>query len=945
MTRRELLAGVAAGLAGLSAGTGYRKLVPFVIPPDDIVPGVSTWYASSCRECPAGCGLLLRNREARLVKAEGNPLHVINAGRLCARGQACLQGLYDPDRLRHPWRRAPGGEREGWKWEGALQELGSTLAQARRIGVLSDLQMGSLATLIREWLQALGGSSQDYWVYEPFNYESLREANAKVFGQAGLFPYRIDRCDCLISFGADFLDTWLSPVQFTRQFMQMRRVKQGKRFPFIYVGPRQSLTAAQADWRVWVRPGQESLVALALLYELVEGVPAQYAPEKVAERVDLPVDTLRRLAVYWRQARCPLALAGNPLPGGAEAVATATAAQLLNRLAASSAIDFSRFHALTWTATAAQMREFMERVGGGEFEVLVVLGANPIYTLSPDLGAAVALGRVKTVLCLNPFEDETVQTAATWALPIHTPVESWGDFEPLTGVYNLLQPAMGNYFDSRNAGDVLLQLAQAAGVSLQAAFGAENYYDYLRHRWRRLHQKSGDPDDFETFWHRCVQQGGWVLEVPAVSPPEGPPVEAVLRDLSAPLAFPSLQLYAYPSLHFFDGRHANKSWLQEVPDPMTRAVWGSAVELHPETAARFGIQTGDLVELVTASGRCQVPAHVWEGVAPGTLALATGQGHTAYGRYAQGYGVNAFALLSPEASWGEVHLRKLAGPADYVRSHGQQEQYGRRIAQSIALAELGTAPPEDLNLPLPEGYLPERDVYPGHEHPEHRWAMAVDLDRCIGCNACVVACYSENNIPVVGKKEVGRQHELAWLRIDRYDEGESPAKRVFFVPMMCQQCDAAPCEPVCPVYAAVHSPEGLNEQVYNRCVGTRYCANNCPYKVRRFNWFHFDWPEPLNYQLNPEVTVRDRGVMEKCSFCVQRIKEVTLRAKAEGRPVADGEITPACVQTCPAEAFVFGDLRDPHSRIARLVREDRRRYQVLRELNTKPAVFYQKKIV
>ncbi|MBI3948446.1 MAG: 4Fe-4S dicluster domain-containing protein, partial [Armatimonadetes bacterium] len=460
------------------------------------------------------------------------------------------------------------------------------------------------------------------------------------------------------------------------------------------------------------------------------------------------------------------------------------------------------------------------------------------------------------------------------------------------------------------------------------------------------------PDDFETFWRKSVQEGGLTL-------PGSParfadvfrrPGDSTALGLPTPPA-PGLKLHVHPSLAFYDGRSANRSWLQEMPDPMTRAVWDSWVELHPETARALGVQTGDRVRLTTAAGSCETAAFVWDGVAKETAALATGQGHTAGGRTARGVGVNAFALLSapettPDAKPSlPVKIEKVAGAGELVRAHGEQRQHGREIVQTIALSSLAIARPDKVHLPLPQGYEHEHDVYKGHDHPAHRWAMAVDLDRCNGCNACVVACYAENNIPVVGKKEVGRRHEQPWIRIDRYDEGEGAQTRSAFQPMLCQHCDSAPCETVCPAYATVHSPEGLNEQVYNRCVGTRYCANNCPYKARRFNWFNPEWPEPLPLQLNPDVTVRSRGVMEKCTFCVQRIKEVTIRAKAEARPVKDGEITPACAQTCPAEAIVFGDLMDHGSRIARIVAEDPRRYQVLRELNTKPAVFYRKRIV
>ena len=959
----------------MGAGASYRKLIPFVTPEENVTPGVATWYASACRECPAGCGVLLRNREAHIVKAEGNPRHAINAGRLCARGQASLQGLYDPDRASKPLRSA-GGRWEEPGGDGAIAQVGVALAGAKRVGVITDLQSGSLADLVRRWVTALRGKPDDILVYEPFNYEPLRVANQAVFGRPEIPDYRIDRADFLVSFGADFLETWISPVQFSQRFVKMRQVQGGKRSRFIYVGPRRSPTAAQADKHLLVPPGKERLVALAVLRELGGKVPTEFTVANVAKELGLRASDIQEIADGFRRARAPLALGGDPLPAGAEANAMATTVQMLNLARPSDAMDFSRVHALGTTATAAETVAFFQRVAAGEFDALVVLGANPVYSLPPDVKAAEALSKVKTLVCLNSFKDETVALhesldtqGTTWALPINAPAESWGDYSPATGIYTLQQPAMGTYFDSRDAGDVLMALAEAAGVSLPAAFRAGTWYDFLRNRWQALHRASGSTGTFEAFWRKSVQNGG-VAVAPGVCGRVGERGSGRAGDVTAgrlghaatnalnqyARQFPGgggTRLYIHPSLHLFDGRHANKRWLQEVPDPMTKAVWGSWVELNPQTARSLGVATGDLVELAAAGSKCEVPAHVWEGVAPGAAILATGQGHTSYGRYANGFGVNAFSLLKHDGSGvdyvdsddvprGSVQIRKLEKAGDHVVTHGEHDQHEREIVMTVALADLAGAEPEKLDLPTPEGFHKAHDVYPSHEHPNHRWAMAVDLDRCTGCNACVVACYAENNIAVTDDKDqVRRKHELPWLRIDRYEE----KGRSLFQPMMCQQCDSAPCEPVCPAYATTHSPDGLNEQIYNRCVGTRYCSNNCPYKARRFNWFHYEWPEPLNFQLNPDVTVRDRGVMEKCTFCVQRIKEVTIRAKAEGRQVQDGDITPACVQTCPADVFVFGDLKDPNSRISRLVAEDPRRYQVLRELNTKPAVFYQKKIV
>ncbi|MBI3947476.1 MAG: hypothetical protein HY321_16255, partial [Armatimonadetes bacterium] len=494
ITRRGLLTGIGAGLAGMKAGAGYKKLIPFVLPPDDIIPGVATWYASACRECPAGCGVLLRNREGRVVKIEGNPLHPINQGKLCARGQAALQGLYDPDRIPAPRRRTASGEWQDTTWEDALRELGVTLRGARRVGIISDLQTGALGNLLQWWVVASGGSpgeplaarGSDYLIYEPLNYEPLRTACEAVFVRKGIPDYRIDRADFLISFGADFLETWLSPVQLTRRFAEMRQVRAGKRARFVYVGPRRSPTATRADRYIQVAPGAEWLAAQAMLAAMGRGGDV----DAFAAQAGVDAGVIRQLAREFQEAKAPLALGGSALPVGEDAAATA--AVMLQRARFSSAIDHDRPHALSGAATMAETRAFLQRAAAGEFDTILILNANPVYSLPPDLKAAEALGKAKTVICLNTVEDETVAQVGTWALPINAPAESWGDYEPQAGIHTLMQPAMGTYFQSREAGDVLVQLARAAGVALSEVSDLTSFYDYLRYRWQGLQPQVGN---------------------------------------------------------------------------------------------------------------------------------------------------------------------------------------------------------------------------------------------------------------------------------------------------------------------------------------------------------------------------------------------------------------------------------------------------------------------
>jgi molybdopterin-containing oxidoreductase family iron-sulfur binding subunit len=418
---------------------------------------------------------------------------------------------------------------------------------------------------------------------------------------------------------------------------------------------------------------------------------------------------------------------------------------------------------------------------------------------------------------------------------------------------------------------------------------------------------------------------------------------------------------AMPSLRFFDGRGANKPWLCEIPDPLSRVAWQTPIHLNAETAAANGIRQEDIIELQSQFGKLEAAVYVSDLVSPGLALMDIGQGHKAYGRYAKDVGVNPLQLLSaksyPDSSGASLNLadvaiRKTGRTLKLASASGSRVQHGRTFALSVKLTDLQHPPAHKktdltmghfpLTLPLPEGYDPKRDFYPPHDHLDYRWGMVVDLDKCIGCGACAAACYAENNIGVVGVERVLEGREMGWLSVERY-HSEEDMQKITFLPMMCQHCDNAPCESVCPVYAPHHSAEGLNNQIYNRCIGTRYCVQNCPYKVRRFNWYDWKWPEPMNQQLNPDVTVRSKGVMEKCSFCIQRIKEVRSIAKNEKRKIRDGEVIPACVQTCPTDALVFGSLMDKNSRVRKMV-DDPRAYQAIGYLNTKPAVIYLKKV-
>jgi molybdopterin-containing oxidoreductase family iron-sulfur binding subunit len=953
------LSGATAAVAGCSRGAP-EKLIPYLIPEEEIIPGQATWYATVCRECPAGCGMLTKTIDGRAIKVEGNPDHPVNQGRLCVRGQASLQGLYNPDRVQQPLRRGPDESLQPVSWEVAEKTLATKLSelqgQVGRIAFVTPLLTGSLDRLIDNWLKAVGGGIR--LRYELVSYESLREANHLAFGLPEIPSYDIEHARLIFSFGADFLETWLSPVEFARQFSSARRYREGHMSRFVYVGPRLSLTGANSDEWVPVRPDTEVFLALSMIQVVLaenltgalteadtrdlRALVAAFTPESVAEKIGLAPDKIRVLGRGFAREHPSLAIADGKSPTGTE---TWIAVNLLNYVVGNvgSTVQFGPNPAATRGSPYGETRKLIEAMEQEQISVLLLAGVNPAFTLPEAERFKTALKKVSLVASFTSFLDETA-VASHLILPDNTFLESWGDYEPRQGIHGLQQPVMRPLYNTKSLGDVLLSVAGQMGI--QKALPWENFYTYLRDQWKRLYadQKSGA--DFETFWTTSLQRGGLFQAAPLRSLQLNRAVFKRQFDASfVSRNKGNATLIAYPSPTFYDGRMANRPWLQELPDALTEIVWDNWVEINPEDAKRLGISEADIVVLESSKGRVSLPAHISVGIRPGAVAVPVGQGHSAFGRYAEHRGANPIPLMhfEPEAASGglvwvgtEVTISRTGQKHPLVTTIGSDRPHERRIVQTISLDTLQSGPEPK---PQPEPL----QMYPEHSHPKHRWGMAIDLNACIGCGACVTACSAENNIAIVGKEQVGKGREMSWIRIERFDEGEADRPDHHFIPMLCQHCDNAPCESVCPVYATYHNPEGLNVQVYNRCVGTRYCSNNCPYKVRRFNWFTAGWPEPLKSQLNPDVTVREMGVMEKCTFCVQRIRRAELSAEEAGRKVVDGEVIPACAQTCPTRAIVFGDLNDPDSEVSRTV-IDPRHYHVLEELNTKPAVTYLKKI-
>jgi anaerobic selenocysteine-containing dehydrogenase/Fe-S-cluster-containing dehydrogenase component len=983
--RRRFLTVLGASGAGAVALSGcstdrVERLIPYLVQNEDQVPGVATWYASSCTECPTGCGVQVRTREGRAVKLEGNPEHPINQGKLCSRGQAALQGLYNPGRLKGPMARGADGKLQPITWDDAIARLAAKVGAAgNRVAAISGAGRGTFSDLLADWVGALGGRVVRY---QPFASEPLRAANRDVFGLDQLAAHDFAKAKHIVSFGADFLETWPGSIEHERGFAQAHGFTNGEVAKFVYLAPRMNLTGLNADEWHPIRPGSEAALALAMANLLLQaGTPgaepaaglrialSTYTAEMAAQETGLPAATIQRLAREFGAARPSLAVAGGIGSQHAGAAEACAAVNLLNYVAGNIG-QTVRFGADLDSGDGYQaLNALLTTIDSGQVAILLVHDANPAYTLPPSSGFASKLPKVGFKVSTSMYLDETA-ALCDLILPQHHALERWDDLRPRAGVYSLMQPVMMPVFNTMATGDVLLKTAQKAGGPL-ARFSAPSYQAHLQARWQAL-AAGRKEQDFAAFWHGALERGGLFEEAPRAAAPSlavgGTRVKYTRPAFEGDGEF---VFATYPHGLLYDGRGANKPWLLENADPVTKIAWHSWLEVHPDTARRLDVQDGEILQVKSPHGTIEAPVFIYAGIRPEVVAVPLGFGHTEYGTYAQGRGANALTLLgSPKGNFlpylsTRVSLSKTGRYKRLASIAGVPRQLGRGIAQAIPLdaAKKGLTIEQayqaeghgehevntERELEALKGWTEEqeratkRGNYAGEDHP--RWGMAIDLAKCTGCQACVTACYAENNIPTVGESEIYKGREMTWLRIERYWEDGATANdpiKARFIPMLCQHCTNAPCEPVCPVYAAYHTPDGLNGQVYNRCVGTRYCANNCPYKVRYFNWYKYNehaWPDPLHLQLNPDVTVRARGVMEKCTFCIQRIRGAQNTARLENRQLKDGEFTTACAQACPSDAIVFGNVKDPASRVARL-HQDPRGYRVLEDLNTRSAITY-----
>ena len=692
-------------------------------------------------------------------------------------------------------------------------------------------------------------------------------------------------------------------------------------------------------------------------YDFLSGMLAAFAPEKVAEATGVPAKKMKELAQNFTENSPGLALGGGPSSRNSNLTSLHVAINILNAVSGNlGKTVFFHDQPAPENTSHHNLVQLIEDLKAGKVDLLIVDDSDPLHALPKSTGIKKALKNTFTVSLASQINDTSSE--ADLQLPALTDYESWGDAFPRSGVRSIRQPVMApvSLFEAKAREDVMLAAAKA--VNPESFEGISDYRDFIRKEWQSIQQDTGDRSHFDQFWVKVLEEGG-LFSKPNLKSVSLKDEVGQLKIVETKISGTGLTLIPTTSLFHGDGRGARNPWLQEVPDPMSQIVWDSWMEINPDTAKKMGIKDRSVVQLKTSQGSIKATAFYHFGIHRDAVAIPIGQGHENSGDVADGFGVNVMNLLPTEmdesGSLALVTTRAELNPVEdlsyTVNLDGNARQLGRNIAAATTVDELNNS---DHHKSKPHFQPHELEFYPprsetaGYYKP-YRWGMTIDLDRCNGCSACIVACYAENNIPVVGKIRSAIGREMSWIRMERYIEGYGDDFEVRFVPMMCQQCSNAGCEPVCPVYATYHNPEGLNAMIYNRCVGTRYCSNNCSYKVRRFNWFNYEFPAPLDQQLNSTITTRSVGVMEKCNFCQHRLVAAKHEASNLGRDVQDGEVLTACQQTCATKAITFGNLMDENSQVSKNAKindkEHRdRQYEVLPELNFQPAVTYMKKV-
>ncbi len=1010
----------AAAALAASCEVPVRKSVPFLNKRDDIIPGISNYYASTYVSDGDVIPVVVKQREGRPIKIEGNTLSPLTNGGTSAQVQASVLDLYDTSRLRYPM--AKGKEATFEAIDKLIADDLAANAGKPLVLLTSSLTSPTTKQIITEFLAKYPGSK--HVQYDAVSYSGMIQANESSYGKKALPSYHFENAKVIVSLGADFLGTWLSPVVFAKQYAQNRKInaekpEMSRHFQFeSYM----SLTGANADERYMHKPSETGAVALALL-AAVGGSVTSNLQGNAADGVKKAAKEL------MANKGAALVVCGSNDPN------IQTIVNAINDAigAGGKTID--------WSSTAnyrqgvdADFATLVNDLTAGNVGALLIYGPNPAYNYFASDKFIAAIKKCPVTISFNEKMDETTELCK-YILPPHHWLESWGDAEPQTGLISLMQPVIHPLFKTRQFEDSLLKwtssskgngLIDSSATGSKSADTGNDYQTYFKNYWT---SKVGGADNFN-----IALQDGVITPIQYV--PKGTiknESDSITTDITYDNtlnAFDSFtakvlsggsfsgnvadsaakinaikgggtEVVLYQKISLGTGNHANNPWLQELPDPITKACWDNYAIISPAMGKslfnidifnrndtdKYEVHPEKPVVKITTNGKTVVlPVLIFPGIHPNVIALAVGYGRQSsdkdktgdyIGKAANGAGVNVYPLATYNGATVDYYsinttIEKTGDTYAIAQSQVHNVTEGRPIIRETTLAKF-IEDPKELNREEEEelkafgnDYVKEGTMYPYFDKPGIKWGMSIDLNTCTGCSACVIACHAENNIPVVGKHEVARYHDMHWLRIDRYFAGDTENPEVIFQPMLCQHCDNAPCENVCPVSATNHSSEGLNQMAYNRCIGTRYCANNCPYKVRRFNWQDYTGADsfPDNQRgiisdatmmmnddlsrmvLNPDVTVRSRGVMEKCSFCVQRLQEGKLNAKKEDRIIKDGEIQTACMQACPTNAIVFSNVNDKESRVSKIrnVEQKERKFYVLEQLHTLSNVNYLAKI-
>ncbi len=909
-----------------------KKAIPYLHQPETLTPGKAHWYASTFAEGNHFCSVLVKSRDGRPIKIEGNDLSSYTRGGTSAIAQASVLSLYD-DGARYKFPQKNSGK---VSWEEADREIIKTLQQAEESGqkailVTPTLLSPSTKALIKELEEQYSALETITW--DAISYEAIRQAHAETFNQQIIPDYQFQKAELIVSFQADFLGTWLAPVTFANRYAQTRKVSEEKKemSRHIQFEAGLSVTGSNADERIPLKPSSQLEVIMELYNEMASltGRPVISSPGSSYNTKALAKDILSK------KGKALVVCGHNSLE-------VQMLINAINHMAGSYGNTLDATHPLQMgMGEQEKMENFINDLDHGLVDAVLFYKTNPLYNHPKAEKLKTALGKAKLSVAFATAKNETA-AACQYILPDNHYLESWSDASPRIGHYSLTQPVMQPVFNTRQ-----FQAGLLAWLDKPADF-----HQYLKQYWEQnIFPNQNQYAAFKGFWVNTLQAGVLDLKQEAgisLSLNMSKVADAISRLKATTQQAAEIQFSLYENVAMHDGAFANNPWLQELPDPVTKVTWDNFAAVSPVFAEENNINEGDII----AFNGIQVPAIIQPGQAYGSISLAMGYGRSHAGKAADGVGVNVFSLTDKGQFVGKVTgLEVIDRGYEFARTQTHHSMEGRHIVRESTLDKYK----EDARAgnEIRDYHLKHMTtLYPEQDFEGHHWVLMVDLNACTGCSTCVIACQAENNTPVIGREEVKRRRIMHWMRIDRYYTGDVENPGVVFQPLMCQHCDNAPCENVCPVAATTHSGEGINQITYNRCVGTKYCMNNCPYKVRRFNWFEYSKNKKFDYHmnsdlgrmvLNPDVTVRERGVVEKCSFCIQRIQEGKLKAKTERRQLKDGDVVPACMGACPSQALVFGDLNDKDSRVSQLIK-DPRNYHLLEELHTLPTVGYLTKI-